>query len=64
MNGTPTPDLTHHHYLGFTLDEPEDYAAQRFHQRYGAPPEHIIESLGILYVGPIPDAISSMEEKP
>ena len=42
-------------YLAFTLDESEDYAAARFIARFGTPPETIIESHGILLVGPVPE---------
>lgn len=50
-----TPDLTSRHYRGFTLDESEEAVSAQFTRRYGAPPEYIVESLGLLYVGPIPE---------
>jgi hypothetical protein len=42
-------------YLAFTLDHNEDEAAARFLTRFGAPPDTIIESHGILLVGPVPE---------
>lgn len=41
-------------HLAFTLDHDEDDAARLFMQRYGQPPEHIIEQSGLLWLGPVP----------
>lgn len=48
-------DLTSRHYRAYTLDESEDAAARQFASRYGRPPELIVESHGLLFVGPIPE---------
>lgn len=41
-------------WLGFTADHGEEDAARRFRERYGRPPGYIVESLGLLLVGPVP----------
>lgn len=41
-------------WLGFTADHSEEDAARRFQERYGRPPGYIVESLGLLLVGPVP----------
>lgn len=38
----------------YTLDTNEDDAARLFVQRYGQPPERIIEAKGLLWLGPVP----------
>lgn len=50
------PDLTQGLWRGFTADHDEAEAAQSFEQRYGKPPEYIVEDRGVLFVGPIPAA--------
>lgn len=52
MNDAPLLDTP---YLCFTLDHNEDAASSRFEQRYGAPPERIIEYDGKLWLGPVPE---------
>ena len=52
------PDAHEHQYMMFTLDHSEVDAAAEFESRYGEKPEWIIEHLGNLYVGPIPEAIN------
>ena len=41
-------------YLAFTLDHDEAEASARFVDRFGAPPENIVEDGGNLLVGPLP----------
>ena len=41
-------------WMAVTLDEDEGEAAARFAERYGQPPELIVESYGILLLGPLP----------
>ena len=50
-----TPDLARGLWRGFTVDHDEADAARRFEQRYGQPPEYIVEDRGVLWVGPIPE---------
>ncbi len=47
-------DLQRRHWRGYTRDTDEAEAARLFTDRYGAPPEFIVESKGILLAGPIP----------
>ncbi len=47
-------DLTQLH-LCYTLDHNEDEAAAIFRQRFGVPPDHIVEQSGLLWLGPIPE---------
>ncbi len=42
-------------WRGFSLDTKEEAAAARFVELYGRPPEFIVESHGVLLVGPAPD---------
>ncbi len=46
------PDL--YEYLAFTPDHDEADAAAAFQARFGRPPEYIVESHGILWLGPVP----------
>lgn len=57
MNLLP-PALRGKLFLGFTADTDPETAAGAFTQRYGKPPEWILDSLGVLYVGPIPEVQS------
>lgn len=59
-----TPDLTAHHWRGFTLDHDEADAAAQFTARYGQPPEYIIEYKGNLLVGPLPEEHTDAQEDP
>ena len=49
------PDPHEHAYRMFTQDHSEEGASGKFLQRYGRPPEWVVEHLGWLYVGPIPE---------
>ena len=50
----PNPKLTT--WRMFTSTTAEEVAAAQFQNRYGEPPEWVIEWRGWLYVGPIPEA--------
>ena len=52
------PDgLRGRYFLAFSPDTSPEMAAARFLQRFGRPPEWILDSLGILFVGPVPREI-------
>ena len=42
-------------HLCYTLDTDEHAAALAYRERYGVPPEHIVEAAGLLWLGPIPE---------
>ena len=48
------PGLRGKPFMCFSLDHDEDEATAAFRKRHGQPPEHVLESLGGLHVGPIP----------
>ena len=50
-----TPDPAGHAWRAFTLDHDERDAAAAFQRRYGAPPEFVFESRGLLLAGPVPE---------
>ena len=52
---TDAPDPHERPYRLFTLDHSEQAAAARFKDRFGRQPDWIVEHLGYLYVGPIPE---------
>lgn len=56
---TAEPDPAIGCWVTFTIDHSEDDAARRFQERYGRPPEHIIEDHRYrhptLKVGPVPE---------
>lgn len=41
-------------HLCYTLDTDEHAAALAYRERYGVPPEEIIEAAGLLWLGPVP----------
>lgn len=45
-------------FRGFTPDTDPEEAAAIFKARYGRQPEWILDSLGVLYVGPIPEVLA------
>lgn len=45
-------------YLCFTTSTDETEAAQRFQDRYGQPPDQILDFKGLLWVGPIPEQVT------
>lgn len=57
MSAEPDPAIGC--WVTFTIDHDEDDAARRFQERYGRPPEHIIEDHRYrhptLKVGPVPE---------
>lgn len=57
MNDWPpdAPSPQRHEYRMFTGNMDETSAAIQFENRYGQPPEYIVEWRGWLYVGPIPE---------
>ena len=56
---TNAPDPHEHAYRMFTLDHGEEGASDKFASRYGHPPEWVVEHLGWLYVGPIPEGANA-----
>ena len=52
-------------YLCFTAEHDEEAASRRFAEKYGQPPEYIIEHGGLLWLGPIvkADDVSSYSIK-
>ena len=52
---TDTPAPANGFWLAFSLDHKEDEAAASFRQRFGQPPQFIVESRGLLRVGPVPE---------
>ena len=55
----PAPDPHDHAYRMFTLDHSEEGASGKFASRYGCPPDWVVEHLGWLYVGPIPEDVDA-----
>lgn len=49
------PNLNAGSWRMFTRDHDEADAARLFVQRYGQPPEYLIEDGAYLYVGPVPE---------
>jgi hypothetical protein len=49
------PNPHDYSYLMFTPDVDADTAARRFRDKYGQHPDHIVDHLGNLYVGPVPE---------
>lgn len=49
------PDPHDHPYRLWTADSDEMAAVASFKDRYGKPPEWVIEHLGHLWIGPIPE---------
>lgn len=47
-------DLQRRSWRAFTRDHNEADASRLFTERYGRPPEYIIEAKGILLLGPVP----------
>jgi hypothetical protein len=43
-------------WLAFTRDHDEDKAARTFEERFGQPPEHVVDHGGYLWLGPVPGA--------
>ena len=48
------PDPNVYGYRMWTSETDEDLAIRRFQDRYGQPPEWVIDHAGFLWVGPVP----------
>ena len=54
---TSTPNLAQGSWRVYTLDTPPEEAAASFANRYGYPPQHVVEHAHHLWLGPAPEPL-------